>query len=381
MLSRAIWTLSRSALVAAVVVAPGCLYVGGINHPPEVEVELLTDTNDLTLGKVATLRARAVDEEDDPVSFAWRLSGTSLDDEPFVLAADGSLQAGGAPPPVSSTSPELLVPLTRRGRYEVEAEARDPLGATRQASATFKVGNTPPTITLSIHASDMAVGAEPYPASAPYVVSAEVTDDDPADVGCDSAAKVSWKIQRPDAALFETFEDRGCRAGRYELALAADAKQIDGPVAVEIRADVTDRYGAVGSDVLTFTLQPNRPPCVRATEPSFSGAAKEVIVYRPDGSGGLNLVALDVVDDVVADVSYRWLIADTEQGPYRDAGVAGASLHLPGNLAEPGAVRFVRLVVTDGLGALPSCSEATALCAADSAPECYGWVTWRVEFR
>jgi hypothetical protein len=157
------------------------------------------------------------------------------------------------------------------------------------------------------------------------------------------------------------------------------------PLPLKVRATLTDPHGATADGVLETTLQPNRPPCILRSDPSFEDAGKVLVLYDADASRapGRRFEATHVDDDV-PEPRFQWSRSADGEGPYAPlAAQGGAALELGANAAHPGEAFFLRLTVLDAAMEAPRCAEAERLCADHPAlpARCYRWVTWKVEYR
>jgi hypothetical protein len=282
---------------------------------------------------------------------------------------------------VIGTAEQLELVLGVRGRYEVALEARDPEGAVVQTSTAFAVDNRTPQVILELTSIDAAPSEPTHPAPGRHIVSAaRSTDDD--DLSCGGGATVDWRLVRPDRALFEIWRVLPCTGGEMldKLELRAAAGAVVQPVQVEIEAEVRDPQGATGTGRLTFELQPNRPPCLRGTQPEADGQARVVAISGKATDPPLRFVAIDIDDDVQDQTRFRWLVAERPEGPYRMVAEDSRTFELPADQAPPGEVRFVRVRVDDALAEEPTCAVSEPLCAPGEG-SCFRWVTWEVVFR
>lgn len=366
----------------------GCLYVGGINHAPEATIELDSAQSDLRLRGRALLRAVSRDADDDRLSYSWQVTVTDLSGEAYVLTDTvGSAQASssGSKPPTVDTSGQLSLGLLLRGTYAVSLRVTDPEGARREASYSFEVPNADPEVALELVPVDGATVGDDLPAHGRYVISAARSSDADDDLSCGKGATIDWTLVEPAAEDLAIWRTLPCRGVEVLDKLELGAKPTTSPLRLKVRATVTDPAGGTGIGELEATLQANRPPCIKRSDPSFELADKVLVLYDPDASDGSGRTfEATHVDDDVPQQRYVWSRSAAPAGPYEPlAAYSGPRLELPANFAYPGDAFYLRLTVLDAVGGEPSCAPAERLCADDAAlpAACYRWITWQVEFR
>jgi len=401
----------RVTLAMALGTLAGCLYLGGINHAPQASITIESSSDRLEKGGSVTLKAWVCKKcdlneiedgnDNDPLILEWRGQYKTLGGE-FRCLTD---RIGADAPKSSQGCPILhsgdrfsglaltLNNLPERGTYTVELRVADELGADVRKNLDFPVKNSVPQgISIKVAAEKAYEMTDrvpdhnkSFPAHAHYLV--RVDEDGPGfldleeDLKCGNKATIKWTLSDlPPGALLEYAEKKSCQGAevldRYRFRFLADT--ITAEAKVTIRADIDDGYGGKNTATRKLTLAPNRPPCVKDTDPMLDIPITSVLY---DQGRQFDVNATD--DDVVPDqgFTYTWLKGDGKTFlPIPAAN--GSSFKMPGLFGLPGDEILLRVIVQDSISPLPVCSQGTMLCAADKSlpAKCYQWITWRVRF-
>ncbi len=394
-------------LLAAACSLVGCIYVGGRNHAPSGAVTIVSPdvTSPQRCGTVI-LQAEASDPDADPLTFAWRVSVESTEAEApgsrELTAADGpypcpghdlsTVVPAGQGRLVGSADQLTLSRLPARGLYTVLLTISDPLGAVATASTSFEVVNQKPQITTLRIDPDPEVKTDRIPDGLEFgggnpahghYVAWVVEAADPDDVLTQGA---SWEPVGLAASAFEYWEVVAAQP-RYPRGLLRFRLRPEQAIkqTLTLRALLDDGHGGKADRTTELALVGNRAPCIRdaipalVKDPTTAPLAQPVIVLHSDGRR-FESAALD--DDVFEGAIYTWSIKDegSSSGFVTLPGETGSAFDLPAWYRPPGARLELRAAVRDLSGAAAnSCSAETKHCKLSS--ECYGWVTWGVEFQ
>lgn len=402
----------RLGFVGAIVLG-GCLYLGGINHAPEGEIQV--DNPDPKTGEEVTLFADISDQDGDEVRYEWRVEVLTVDQQKIVMTLDRSEETAVGP----TTAPEgylvakaedlsiIGIPVLYRGHYQVTLRAVDGLGADRIIQTSFEAKNQPPEkleIVLDVdpefkffdHWPDTGFtgGEERLPVHTHFMAwlqkdPAEKNDHE-GDLECGKRATVSWTLESPDRSLLEYWDDEvPCKENELagKLRFRLDADSVDASVQVSIKADVDDGYGGKATATKTIDLVANRPACIvmgpdgTGTTPPVRGGELRVPVLASEGY----LFEVSWPDDDVNEgYTYTWLVRDPgRQFEPVQQGIEEAAFQMAPWFRMPGQEVELRVVIQDGYGEFPACDPEAVLCqepGVDLPVECYQWATWRVEF-
>jgi hypothetical protein len=385
----------RAATVLGVCLLSGCLYVGGINHAPEGQLQLEQSSARLEKLGSATLRAQ-VSDRDGEVHVA------TIDNRSCWLTdlSGGSNCEGASPIAILTGTPEgagrlSLNNLPFRGTYRVTLRVADEEGADARSEYTFEVKNQPPReIKVLVIADGRFDDQVPdhdggYPGHAHYLARIAETSDYPEaerDLRCGQKASVVWSLSHPASIQPLYRENKPCNPNevldRHRFRFAPGS--ITAPTRVTVRARVSDGYGATVEGTRELTLLPNRAACIQSADPSVDEDDKvreEVRVLHDDPSQTFSVGVVD--DDVPPEQGYTYVWqVDDGKGFLTLPDQSGEVFELPQRFRAPGDTIQLRVVVQDAAAGMPGCSSDTALCAADKRlpKKCYQWVTWKVRF-
>jgi len=396
----------RRALLPLLVV-PGCLYIGGINHAPEGEVQV--ESTSVMQGDWVLINANVSDPDGDELMYEWRVIVTPMFGTPHVETLDQQASSGVAIQPAGEGLSRIRLQAVERGSYEVELKVLDERHAFRELTATFDVGNQPPSISLLLDLEPPYKVTDRFPdtgfaddkvrnpAHAHYLLRLKegASTDHEQDLSCDNErAAIKYELLQPAQALFDYLEPTKCTTGELlgRLRFRLDPTQVKAPSTVKIRVSVDDGYGGSDQQTVTLDVVPNRPACIvggingdgtSPPVPATSGAGLKVPVVA---SEGLRFEVIWPDDDVNEGNRYRWLVRDQGATGFEavEQDVSGGRFQMPPWFRMPGQEIDLRVVISDQVGqGLPGCSDDTVLCqdaAADLPSDCYQWVTWRVTF-
>jgi hypothetical protein len=401
--------LPRSSLILPLLLAPGCLYIGGLNHAPRIEsVEGFDSPR--RCGQL-TLRAVASDPDGAPVTYRWTITVASTEPAApghhgLISGGDGthfckdplfSLSATAAPAVLQGDV--LVLQLPARGQYKVRLEAADPDGAFASHEVSFEVPNQPPVISdLALEGDENHVNdkvpdlGNRMPVHAHYRAWVRQVTDPEGDLICGTNAKATWELVEPAEAVPHYFEPVPCKPGeppgsllRFRLPQSVAEK---GPVNLRLRVSYDDGRGGKVSRELSTPIHPNRPPCIVAADvhpkSGSTVASKPVPVLHEEG---LRFDASRVNDDVPQGLSFTWLIRDQGSSSFSVVQGQGPVFVVPPWYRAAGHQLELRVIVEEHELAALACDEELALCPLPESynpgaalGECYAWLTWRLSF-
>lgn len=395
--------LSRLVLtpVLALLMAPGCLYIGGINHDPQGEVVMESSSARLEVGGSATFNAQASDPDDDILAYEWRAEVVDDKGKAWVLTraagskdtCDQDLIARDkmSAPVIGEQSSLTIDPFCKRGTYTVRLRFADDRGAALERKFTFEVKNTAPSgVRLRLRADPLLREQDQvpdhgggYPAHAHYLVYVEKVDDLEGDLACGQGASVTWTLEHGPALIQEYKQVQSCsnKETLDRLRFRFKPAKLSGAQALTIRATINDGHGGVGKGEEVFSLLPNRPPCIKVGD-LWLDQKQNVAVLSAKG----HPFDADLVDDDVDAKSarHRWSVRDKGAAGFTDLpGQTGGVFQMPAWFRLPGDELELRVLVQDDLSALPTCGLTTALCAPHKAlpKNCYQGITWKVRMQ
>ncbi len=368
----------RSKCVVVMAVLTGlsaCLYLDGINEPPEVSMRLATDTELVYIGEQVWVDARDTrDPDGDSLTFSFTLEHSGSGDDP-------------APQPcLVSTQPwEYCFVPTAKVTYTVTLRVTDGRGAVAVGDPLeVHVNNREPQV-------DCRFDTYPKPNNH-FVVGREIwmtglgsTDPDQGDVlryhweerlrPLDSQT-ADFVMQPSDITGEPTDED----ASAVRLLVVPDV-----PGSYEVGLRVSDGpNGENLSDLcqLFFEVDPDEEPCIASTSPDF---ASGTLVF--DRLSVRRLEVTGVTDDLDpypggadGEADFIWMIElSPGEGFVELSGYGFPYLDIDGaDFALNQRVR-VRVIVLDRVSHdLSSCPVDLDTCALRAG--CFQWITWEIEF-
>ncbi|RMH43099.1 MAG: hypothetical protein D6689_06155 [Deltaproteobacteria bacterium] len=359
----------RFAVLAAAAAGAGCLYTDPINRPPVAEIAVVDAAAPLYVGSVLALSAhKSADPDGDPLRYEWAArycdAQNRCDPAPFATQA-------AATPAFSATVGE-------RRLIAVQLVVVDTHGAQAATSQFFAVVNRPPEVGLAAQGPGTASGG--FTVGRRIALFATPTDyDDPPE-----SLSVQWTLRpvagsSPDRLRWERKSD-------VEYHLWPDATGL-----WEVQVDVSDGQ-ATASATRALLVEPDRPPCIAATEPPAVADARYV-VDRAAGPRRFAVLAVDdeldpyplAPDDPDGDrgtATFRWWIAGPGTGGVRveRAGHALPAVEVDPVAYAPGDRIELRVEVADRIVRALPCDDAAPVCSI-AADGCVQRVTWEVEVR
>ena len=382
-------------LLTLILLAQGCLYIGGINHNPDGEISIESASARLEVNGSVTLKASVTDPDDDPIKYQWRVAVVDSANDRYALTRasrnnelDINYLRGATPRVIGEASSLTLNLLPLRGTYTATLRFEDDRGADQVRSKTFTVKNTAPSgIKIMLQADDAYrdlvrvpdVNGS-YPAHAYYPARvAEVTDLE-GDLRCGKGGGVTWSLSHGTALTLQQKEQRPCQYGEKLPGLRFRFKPtaLTQGVLLQIKATVTDGQGGEGVGQLSppVTLAPNRPPCITGSDPPLSTVASVPV----QSALGRRFEATHVSDDVLLGTRYSWAIRPAGDKTFIELpGQTGAAFQMPAWFRLPGDAFELRVRVTDDMAPWPTCGDS-ALCAPHTGlpPASYQGITSKV---
>jgi hypothetical protein len=375
------------AVVCLVLAPSGCLYVGGVNDMPALEIEIDDPKQSYRRGDAIMAKAVVDDLDKDEMRYAWQLQLVAPEQaQPLYLHSDGTLSS--AEDTVFSVFERLDVTAPAKdapGSYQlnVRLTATDPSGATGVASARFSIENAAPTAKLAVTSAPLDGD---YAREQSLFVTAASSEDEPGDLLCENGAKITYAVDKPDKSAFEVWRVIPCKPGETLDKLELRLKPSQRAQTVTLKATIEDRFGAASDETLSFNIAPSQSGCIMGSDPSFIGVggsppAKLLIVDKP-----LTLTATTTRPLAAQKLVYRWSRSSLASGPYSPlAGQGSSSFTVDPNDVLPGETWFYRVAAGRDEGDLDSisCSVEQAVCdeSTAGAGDCFRWVSWEVVAR
>lgn len=388
-------------LILALFVAPGCLYIGGINHDPEGEVTLEASSARLEVKGRATLKAQVSDPDGDTLTYEWRAEVVDPQGVAWVLtrASSGNdsdknvkKRSSMSAPVIGEQSSLPISPLPLLGKYTVTVRFTDDRGAAVERKLSFEVKNTAPTgIQLGLEADpefreqdQVPDHGGSFPVHAHYRAFLKKATDLEGDLICGQGASVVWTLEHGTTLVREYKQVQTCSGqetfGVDKLRFRFKPTKLTAAQPLTIKAAITDSHGGTASGELKVSLAPNRPPCILGSLPSF----KDALNVAPKSAEQNLFEAAPVDDDVAWGIHYNWSVRDKGAAGFTVLpGQRGAKFEMPAWFRLPGDELELRVMVLDSLSPLPVCGLTENLCAPHKGlPEaCYQGITWKVRMQ
>lgn len=356
----------------------GCFYVDPIVTRPQVQIEIL-DPGKIYRGGSVTLAANFTDAGAGLGTYDWKLytctefgptGAGSCDDVAFYTATATRRNTVNFSVPVMNMSGTDKTQAIR-----VDLEARSDRGALAQAAGQrgFEVLDAPPTLMVDHSAITYTVGA-------PIDLFAKYSDpDDELD-----AVAVTWE-PTPAAPL----EDLPVPAPAGGATRTVGVRLVPGqPGAWTVKATARDPLGMADEKDISFTVDPDRPPCLAQWQPIVPPDGASLPVTAP------TVFQVPLVDDDLdaypavstapqfGTTSFAWSILPP--GAAQRQPLAGATANLidfdPAAFT-PGDIVELRVEIFDRQATPLPCDDAAATCSITSSRTCIQRQTWRVEVR
>jgi hypothetical protein len=407
--------LLKAAL--ALLLAPGCLYVGEVNRAPSASLTIVDPPKTLIKGATLTLMASMSDPED----------GGNLPPVWAVSSADGAQPDGCdfrlAPFPYDhSGNARAEVTFYRTGNWIISFQTFDHFRAPSNTSTVMvQVVDAPPTFSKSDLSAKEAkdVQCNTYTAGQPLTLFYDGTVEDPdADVlpagsGCavnvyNESFRYRWEIvglpgtshavlgPKPSKNSMH-LGDADCPAtpapgldkvfvpGPDDYPLAVCVYPDEGgatvPEMYQVALYVSDGTTEIRTNVFDAPVRADLPPCL-------TGAAPTPGSYVVDRMELQRFTVTGAIDDLdpfaSAGLSYQWSLWREQDPAWRvvpDWTLPTYELDISGFTV--GEKIRVRVQPADRNGVRTTCDVDQSSCTIDSCltQTCNGWMTWDLELR
>ncbi len=354
--------------LAAILVsgATGCLlYTDSINVAPTVTI---TAPDAILRGQPAMFQAVARDANQaaDTLAYAWGTGDGACPDE---AKAAGKI--------VATTGPAFAVtPTQANATFCVWVFVTDSDGARAFATSPLASRNLPPTPMIQLVSP---VAGTTYELYSQFRVSAAGSR------GLDSLS-YRWGVTRPDGTILVPSTCADPTDAQSEICFAAG---VPGTFRVDLWAkDSIEESQQPATTVLT--VEPDRPPCIRATTPDF---VLPQIIQNPLEDLAFQVLHVDDDGDPIpapdgqaaSGSHFVWSWREGTSGTFqRAAGFRGATFSFRGKTFRTGDLVQLRAEYQDRVRPerdLESCrSHDVGRCESKPASGCYQWVTWTVQY-
>lgn len=369
-----------SALLAASA-AGGCFYVDEINQRPGISINAAG--NQVYRGDHVELTASAVDPENHPVAFTWRVyactdgaGGADCDVEPFYTQA-------------VLDHADFNVPLLRKDtpvpvrNVRVVLEAKDDLGATAKPSQELVITalDRPPGLELARQGTFVLT---PNRAVTLYATVSDL-DDGPAALG-----SPTWEVFTPAQIMGDPLVDEMFTQNPNDTAHKTFAKKFTPTMTGdwEIRVTATDPLDQKTTKSLMLTVVAPPPPCIAQVSPIVppAGAAlpiTDTTLFRvPVVTDDLDVYPPQTDDPSLGITKFQWSFQGPGAATHTPvSGATASSFQLDPATFTPGDIVEVRVEIYDRQLTPVGCPDGDATCSTISMPSCIQRQTWRVEVR
>ncbi len=372
--------LSRSViLLAALVGLSGCLYLDGINEPPEVSLVLVTDETVIYIGERVWVDGRdTVDPDGDALTYQFTIEHGGSADDPMPQTCGAFMEPW-----------ELCFIPGAKVDYTVTLRVTDEHGAVSVGEPiSVHPNNRLPVADCRIDTfakpnNHFIVGREVW------MTGVESFDQDAGDV-----LYFHWEERlRPTNSQTAQFVMQTSDLTGEPTTDWGEAVRLlvipDVPGSYEVGLHVTDDPEATdASDMsslcqLFFEVDPDEEPCIVSTSPDF---ATGTLVF--DRFDVRRLEVTQVTDDLdpfpgsaAGEIDFLWQMEHTPGAGFVEIPGYGFSyLDIDGgDFALNQRIR-VRVVALDRAAHdLSGCPVNLATCALGAG--CFQWITWEIEFR
>lgn len=362
--------------LTALVALSGCLYLDGINEPPEVSMQLQTDQALIYVGEQVWVDARDTrDPDGDDMLFEFNIEHGGSPDSPQATICSVSMQPW-----------ELCFIPGAKVAYTVTLRVTDSHGAVSVSEP------------LEVHPNNRAPQAEcridTYAKpNGHHIVGREIwmtgvdsSDPDPGDI-----KYYHWEERsRPSASVTADFVFQPSELSGAPTTLDASAVRLlvipDVPGSYEVGLRVADDPDGVGmSDLcqLPFEVDPDGEPCIESMSPNY---ATGTLVF--DLFDLRRLEVTQVTDDLDpfpgaanGETDFLWLIEESPGAGFVEIpGYGFPYLDVDGTQFALNQRIRVRVVALDrATHDLSPCPVELSTCALSAG--CFQWITWDIEFR
>lgn len=367
-------------LLAALAGVSGCLYLDGINEPPDVSVRLVTDTEFVYIGERVWVDGRdTVDPDGDTLTYLFTIEHSGSADNPEYELC-----------PVYMEPWEICFIPGAKVEYTVTLRVTDEQGAVSVGDPVHvTVNNRPPVADCRIDTfakpnNHFIVGREIW------MTGVDSYDEDDGDVlyfhweerlRPSSSVTADFVMQSSDVTGEPTDDEEAAVrmlvvpdvAGTYEVGLWV----ADWPGATEVSQSTSSMCQ------LHFEVDPDESPCIASTSPDF---ATGTLVF--DRFDVRRLEVTQVIDDLDpfpgggdGETHFQWLVEDAPGAGFVEIpGYGFPYLNIDGTEFALNQRIRVRVVAQDrATHDLSSCPVDLATCALGAG--CFQWITWDIEFR
>ncbi len=369
--------VSRLALLSCVLVT-GCFYIDPINQRPSIGIRQ-TSAEIVYRKDVVSLVGEYNDPDGQLVFFGWR--AYACDDALDFSTCDATPFETGRLETFAFTVPERRVDVDVPVRsLWVVAEAKDEYGAIArpQQELIIPVSNHAPVLSSVLSPRYDSV------LSTPFDLYLKITDldDGPASVTLD------WKVFTPVDNPAYDFVDVDIPDPK-PLEYLQVGKRITphGEGTWEVQVTATDPLGAVATQMFTFEVGPDDPPCLAQWSP----------IDAPSGSTlpltEATLFQVNFVDDdldgyptipgdpILGTTTFSWSLKQPGAGTRTDLAVTGNGVAIDPANYSLGDIVELRVEIADRKPRPLTCADNLLTCSVISDPTCIQRVTWRMEVR
>jgi hypothetical protein len=367
------------ALVFFVASGSSCLlYTDPINHPPEVALTGDTETTFHSDQRPKYhARAHDPDQSADSLTYQWH---RQLGDCPSAA----NVMVGA---PVAS-GPDFENDLDFTAKFCVWVVVRDERGATAWAEITTSVTHLKTTAVIEVVKPFATAAAGATADRFPLMSAVQLSGTMSSDLESHGPLDFEWTLTRGGQAV--THEDCPDGAIASELCFTGDQ-----PGTYRAILKVRDTRGGEATATKDVVIEPDAPPCIRRSDPMY-GLARIVRDATEKNVFELKMVTDDVdpfpaPPDRASKLSFDitwWREGDANPPSGRRATGPGDQMPVAEFIPDyfkNGDQVFVRIKAIDRIDRDFSACERDKVddCALEpqAHPDCYQWVTWRIDFR
>jgi len=367
-------------LLAAFAGVTGCLYLDGINEPPEVSVHLRTAAEQVFIGERVWVDGRdTVDPDGDELSYQFIIEHSGSADNPEFDLCSAYMEPW-----------EVCFIPGAKVEYTVTLRVTDEHGAVSVGDPVHVTANNRPPV------ADCRFDTFPKPNNH-FILGREIwmtgVDSSDPDVGDvkyyhweersrpSNSVTADFVFQTSDASREATSEDEAAVrllvipdvAGSYEVGLWV----ADDPDAMEMSVATSALCQ------LHFEVDPDEAPCLASTSPDF---ATGTLVF--DRFDVRRLEVTQVTDDLdpfpggqEGETDFVWQVEAAPGAGFSEVpGYGFPYFDIDGaEFALNQRIRVRVLALDRATHDLSSCPVELATCALGAG--CFQWITWDIEFR